>query len=829
MSGKRKQSGLTRRSFLKTTATVTGAAVLASAFGCSSIDTSGNVPAQGEERVAITGCMYGGCASCQAKVIIRDEKVVNIMTDPDEVRGNRPCLRGRSHINRIYGNQRIKYPMKRAGERGEGKWEQITWEEALATIAEKWLGYAKEFGSASIVVDGSGSKGGGYLQSYRINRLRNIMGWTESMPCNDFAMAKGMNKVFGPATNTWGFPPFEIQNLVHSNTLVSWSGNISVASTQDWRWIMEAKEQGTKLVTVDPVYTVLAQKSDLWVRPRPGTDTVLILAIVKYLIDNELYDKEYTTAHTAAPILIHQDTGAYLRMSDIGVAPVEGPINPMTGQPSIIDPPVQWDLSTKGPVPLDTAVEATVTGSFTIAGIKVRTAFDMLVDRVNEFSLERAEEMTEVPVETIIELAKICADTPLYHYIGYGSQAYNNGVQNGHALATLGALTGNIGKLGAGVGNGWHGPTFNLAYSYPTGFGTSLGIPGLALMFDIGETGMLRGKPFPLKSLYLCGSSKVGGWVDTNRVLKDFEHYEFIVCQDIIFCDAASHADILLPASHYFEYEEIFSAGVHTLYNERAIEPLYETKPDGEIACLLGKALGVGEYFDMTDDEFLHLALDSDSMRALDLTVENIKAKKAVRFMPENYIANADGIFPTATGRLEFYVDAPTPRVDYGQTIDADAERLPRWFPPTEAWHENPLTTQYPLVFMSERARARYHTQNFESEWINELEPEPIIRMNPDDAAFRNITEGDYVYVENTRGHAVGRARLSSGIRPGIAIYPKGWQMFQFKTGCWGALHNSEFDLVGCNSSYFDSLCEISPWTGQGGQVAVNPSGEVQS
>jgi anaerobic selenocysteine-containing dehydrogenase len=451
----------------------------------------------------------------------------------------------------------------------------------------------------------------------------------------------------------------------------------------------------------------------------------------------------------------------------------------------------------------------------------------MLVDRVHEFPLDLAQEMTEVPVETIIELAELSADTPLYHYIGYGSQAYNNGVQNGHALATLGALTGNNGKLGAGVGNGWHGPVFNLAYVYPTGFGTSLGIPDIAVFFEIAETGKLRGEDFPMKALYMCGSSKIGGSLDTNRMIKNLDTFEFIVCQDIIFCDAASHADILLPASHYFEYEEIYSAGVYTLYNGRAIEPLYESKPDGEIACELAKGLGVGEYFDMTNDEFLHMALDSDSMRALDLTVENIKAKRAVRFMPEGYIPNADGIFPTSTGRLEFYVENPTPRVNYGQTFDAEAERLPRWFPPTEAWHEHEIMKQYPLVFMSERARNRYHTQNFESQWLQEIEPEPIVRMNPDDAQARNIRESDYVYVENTRGHAVARARISSGIRPGMVIYPKGWQMHQFKSGCWGALHNSEFDPVGCNSSYFDSVCEVTLWTGQGDPAAVNPLKEV--
>lgn len=110
--------------------------------------------------------------------------------------------------------------MRRVGERGSGEWERITWDEAMAAIKEKWDGYIAEFGPQCICVSGSGSKGTGYINSYSINRLTNVTGWTSTASCNDMAMAKGINKVFGPSYNTWGFPYMEFRTGMPSRPWV---------------------------------------------------------------------------------------------------------------------------------------------------------------------------------------------------------------------------------------------------------------------------------------------------------------------------------------------------------------------------------------------------------------------------------------------------------------------------------------------------------------------------------------------------------------------------------------------------------------------------------
>jgi molybdopterin-containing oxidoreductase family molybdopterin binding subunit len=168
--------------------------------------------------------------------------------------------------------------------------------------------------------------------------------------------------------------------------------------------------------------------------------------------------------------------------------------------------------------------------------------------------------------------------------------------------------------------------------------------------------------------------------------------------------------------------------------------------------------------------------------------------------------------FGTPSGRLEFYVEKPHPRNDFGQSWDVDRERLPRWVPPTEAWPDNPLYGKYPLVVITPKSRFRVHGQWFGVPWLRELDPEPIVTMNPQDAGARGIANGDYVEVFNDRGHVVLKAVVSHGVRPGVLSIPKGWQRHQFKAGGYQELTSGSFDPVGVNASFYETLAEVRQW-----------------
>ncbi|MEG1884499.1 MAG: molybdopterin-dependent oxidoreductase, partial [Clostridia bacterium] len=752
----------------------------------------------------------------------RDGRVVSTRTWLENPFRERPCAKGRTNIQRMYNPNRLKYPMKRTGERGENKWERISWDEAISTIADNLKRIMDKYGPQSVMVaTGAGSQSSinGVQNGSLGNRLINVLGWTPVGMCNDDAVAYGMQKSLGGGI--YKFP--SLMASPASKTVIVWSQNVGPAQPQTWKTVMSRKQTGSKIVVVDPQFTTIASKADLWVHPRPGSDPALILSLVQVIISEGLENKQYLLAHTVAPVLIRQDNKRYLRMSDVTGGPRSAANDKasMGGQYCHVsefnpkndvsdDLPMVWDPATNAPVALDAIAAPAMSGSFEVKGIKVKTAFDMLAESLQDYTPEKASSLCDVDAETIKELAHLCVGIPVAHFMGYGSQSYNNGVQVGHALGTLMAVTGDIGIPGGGSSAASE-VEMNNDYFSPTGV-RRIYIPRISL-YDILKTGKYNGEDYPLKALYISGAgAMVGGAPDYNRTREELlSQMEFIFSVDIAFNDAVKYADIILPAAVIYEKADICCAGGFSFrYYDKCVDPLYECKPDGEIVKLLGQALGAGEYFNHTEEEFMEMVLDCDWLRKRGITLPALREKHMLPLAP--VYTCKDGIFESSTKRAEFYVDYPVPRVQYGQDYDFDAEHLPRFFEPYEAWPESDAMKKYPLVLNSTRVHQRFHTQYFDCSWLLETDKEPTVRINPKDAVSRNIKDNAYVEVYNDRGHVVVRALYSEGVKPGCLVYPKGWQESQHKVGHWSELSSSVFDPVGLNNSFFDAAVDVRPW-----------------
>ncbi len=810
---------LTRRGFLKTTGLAAGAAAVAGGAQPVLYALAADQKAdesQSEEKVVPGRCYFGGCFSCNYNVTVRDGRAVKVSPDPDALFGRRPCLKGYSLPQWMYSNDRIKYPMKRAGERGENKWERITWEEAIQTITEKWKGYIEQYGGQSILVS-TGSSGARFSVSGSM-RLDNILQLTNIEMCADWAVYHGLHRVYGnPAPGTMTAPgnePFE-EDIFNTKTVFMWGNNLSEAYPQRWRYLVEAQEKGMRIVSIDPNETTMVARSDEWYTLRPGSDPALMLSMVQEIIAEDLQDVAYLKSDTVGPFLVRDDTKEFLRMSDLGVEPTEGPVNPMTGQPTTIDPPVVWDTSSGKEVSSTEAVDPELVGSWIIEGFKVTTAYSLMVESVQEYKPEAVADIIDMPAEDIRRLARLAVDGPVSHMFGLGSQAYDNGLQFGSALGLLLAVTGMVGKPGAGVQATAFIGLRNAAFLFPTGtFTTS--IPVLQLP-EVIQTGTFKNKDYPpAKSLWIKGSAFVGGRPDKNKIISDvIDKMEFIVCQDVAFTDSAVYADIVLPAAHYYEVEDIYGSTLsyHVQHGPKIVEPAFEAKPDLQIAKLLAEGLGLGQYFEGDDESWLREQLDTPALTAQGITLDALREKKNMRFMPGG-VAYADGVYSTPTGKVEFYCEKPLPRVDLGLELDVAPERLPRFYPPYEAWPETEAMKKYPLILIPEHSRGRFHTGGFDGVWLNEIEPEPIVRMNIDDAKARGIEEGDYVEVYNDRGRGVAKARLCAGKRPGMMTYPKGFQGRQYKSGDLASLCSLRCEPFAVNASFGDTCVEVRKWEG---------------
>lgn len=827
------QVGLTRRSFLKTTGVVAGAAAVGgSATSLTALAenyNSGQAEAEGEQ--IFRGVCRPNCFGfCHVNVHVRDGKVTKTSrAEYNESCYDRICQRGLSHVHRIYDPERLQYPMRRAEgtERGEGKWERVSWDEALTEIAEKIKTIQSEYDESSVAfLTASGNQASGITSAY--GRLQALLNASSIGPCLDMGSYYGMQAVAGlyvsPMMGMQMWEGNEPTDAKNAKTIVVWGANITDAQVQNWHLVKEAMQGGTKLVVIDPVFTQVASKADKWIPIRPGSDTLLKYAIMNIVLEKEAQDIDFLQKHTVAPFLVRSDTGMFVRRSDTGIAPVPtGKMNPTTGKEIVDDP--YMVLSEGNLVAVTEAPMPDIDGTYSLDGVSCRTAYELLKEEILSHSPEEVSKLTEVCVEDIYELADICMDTPVFHYEGYGPQAYNNGAHTTMAGLTLCALLGNLGKPGASYGAFWGIHIGgNAAYTAPNGPSTGFSIPSVDLK-NVVEKKQFAGKSTEIKMLWMYSANPLNTHTDTHAWTDVIiPAMEYVVVADSAMTDSAHYADMVLPIAQWFELEEVANAGqcssLH--HNEKAIDPLYESKPDTQIVTELAEKLGLGTYFTLSNEEILEEAYGTDLAKATGLSMERLRKEKQIRFIPGDaetnpHIAYKDGAFGTASGRFEFYREMPLVRAATTKTPtpeEIERNRMAHWFPPLEAWPENELYSKYPLVLMSERPRYRVHSQWFNTPLLREIDPEPYVKINPVDAESRGIIDGSYVECFNDRGTAVAKAVFSDAIRPGVLLYPKGWQLNQHKSGGWSLLSSTEFDVFAVNNNFMDVLCEIRTWKG---------------
>lgn len=328
MSGmKSSQGGLTRRSFLKTTGTLAGAAVVAGAV-TPSLQAYADEYALGqietEQEQVFCGVCRGNCSgTCKINLHVVDGKIVKTSRRPfnsfPDMSIDRICLRGLSQVYNIYGPNRIQYPMRRVGERGAGEWERITWDEAVDEIAQRWQEIREKYGDQAIAYTrGSGNLGTvSGVASPMFNVFFNKINSTQIKIARDQANTRGINRVMGTLGDWVLNDPSDFKN---AKTLFVWGANITDAQIHDWHFVADAQESGTKLVVIDPVMTQLAAKADVWIPIQPATDAALALSMMYVMVDEDAINKPFMKAHTCAPFLVREDTGKFLRMSILALS-----------------------------------------------------------------------------------------------------------------------------------------------------------------------------------------------------------------------------------------------------------------------------------------------------------------------------------------------------------------------------------------------------------------------------------------------------------------------------------------------------------------------------
>ncbi|MCX6013444.1 MAG: molybdopterin-dependent oxidoreductase [Chloroflexi bacterium] len=230
---------------------------------------------------------------CRVLAHVENNHLTGAEEDPEDPRKNgiypatRGCPKLRAAAEMMYHPMRVKYPLKRAGEKGEGKWQTLTWEQAFDEIAGKIRQLKDQYGAESI----AGVKGTMRTRNF-MPRFFNLLGspncTTQGKICSG-PLGVVSNTMFGwyAGRETYGGVLPKCIFLTGTDPIESWPRTAAI--------IHDSKKAGGKLIVVDPRETWATRQADIWLKIRPGTDTALFLSIINVLIEENLYDKEFVS------------------------------------------------------------------------------------------------------------------------------------------------------------------------------------------------------------------------------------------------------------------------------------------------------------------------------------------------------------------------------------------------------------------------------------------------------------------------------------------------------------------------------------------------------
>lgn len=736
---------LTRREFIQATAVLSGAAGLGLGADGKVLHalTKSLAPMEQAEKIVPALCAGAGCHNrCGLNVFVKDGRVVKLeAADFPDPSVTHACVKGLSTGRWLHHPDRLKYPLKRVGERGSGKWERITWEEALDTIASKIKQARAQYGPLSVWIGTGSSSTAGRLGRDVGGRLTNLMeapnpwGWFSS---GDNAKGAAEALMAGSSISA------DARNIKNYKLYVTFGGNYAESSPRTAKWIQEARETGTQLVYVGPVFNKTAAIADWFVPVNHNADNALALSMMNVIIAKKLYAADHIKKYTSGPLLVRSDNQKYLRESDI----VSGGSDKNY---------VVWDAVKNAPVAMPpgkyeiAGVDPAILGTFTVNGIGCKPAFQLLTDLAAQYPPEKATTITGTPVKTIQDLAVAIATTPATLIdVGTGPGRAYHGTLSSRGPVVLAAITAHVG-LGRASGI-----SARLA---------AIGQPTKAIAKDIFTADFTQGikdGTYTVKVYINTASNKFWSTPNARKTWIEgiLPKLDLFVTYEVFMTWTAQYSDIVLPSSTTtFESWSLDTPTDHLILSQPVIPPMYETKPEYEFWAELGKRLGFSEYFNKTGEQWIEEMLSSGDASIKGITLERLKKEGIVRVNGPATPIIADKPFATSTGRFEIYSELLAPI----------GEALPVYKKTPE---EEKYSSKYSLNLITTRIMYFMQSMFTNVDFLREIVPEPYLEINRQDAEARGIKNGDVVRVFNDRGEFKVKARISEAVGPGTLNVP---------------------------------------------------------
>lgn len=784
-----------------------------------------------ETRIVKT-CCRACIANCGVLATVRNGRVVKLQGNPeDPMSKGRMCAKGLSGIQALYHPNRNKYPLIRAGERGENKWRRASWDEALEYIAKGLMKVREQYGAEAVACS---TGGGGNPEIWSIARFCNIFGtpnWFEPGCAQCYLprvlaytmMYGGVDPSIADSNALELYFPDEtpIKTLVLWGTAPSYSCPASGGGM-----VSDLRAKGVKTVVVDPRMTPDAAKSDVWLPIRPGSDVALMLAWIRYILEHKLFDRDFVRKWTNLPYLVDVESKMLLRAEK-------------SQDPDEPDTFVVWDQKTAGPRPLpypwDDALDPALEGTFTVDGRRCKTGFQLLWERVQAYTLEKAAELCWLDAERIERAIRLFTDnSPSGLAIGVATDQGANSVQAAMAAATIDLLMGNVERPGALLQRFRTSGLFDMP-NYPVPIAARM-LPEEQLKKRLGANehkglhiwfaghpssirdAMITGKPYPVKAWIDRSGNKLGAVADSQSWLPAIENMDLIVHMYTTPTSFSAYADVLLPAEEWLETDMMVET-CNKLFARQAATHLWETMDEtlfwsrlakkcaelGHERCRLafdpefmGKDLA---YWDSMDEFFTHFT------SRIGLTWKQFKEKAPFEYLPRDqwrsyYVyrqtdpkTGKPGGFATPSKKLELYLESMITLSRTGKPFSLyelppasrDYDPLPYYFEPYESpIASTELAKEYPLVLTSGRVPFYHHGTLRNIPWLREIYPAPELWIHPTAAGQCGVADGDWVWVASQRGRTQAIARVTEGINPGTVCMERFWNPEKLNTPTHG-------------------------------------------
>jgi anaerobic selenocysteine-containing dehydrogenase len=703
-----------------------------------------------EPTTVHAACPHDCPDTCAMVVTVADGRATGLRGDPDHpyTRGGL-CVKVNNYLDRVYDQSRVLFPLRRTGPKGSGRFERISWDDALDEIATRFRSISAEYGPEAIMpVSYLGTQGilnglnVGDAFFAQLGATISERTYCDSGSCTAYAMTIGA---------TAGVDP---ESLVHSKFILIWACNVQSTNLHLWPYIVEARKRGAKIVVVDPVRTRTAAAADQHIAIRPGTDTALALAMMNVIITEGLTDEAYVAEHTVGYDELVERVGPHTpewASAETGVpADVVRTLarEYAGGQPSVIR--------------IGVAVERHAGGGQTVRALSCLPA---LVGAWRK------------PGGGILQL-------PLWAFpVNWGAFMHPELLTPGKRIVNqflLGdALTGGLG----------------------------LDPPIKALMVYNSNPVVVC----PDQEKLVSGLAREDLFtVVSEQFLTDTADFADIV---LPATTQLEQDDIMFSWGHLFvtynqrAIDPIGEAVPNTeLFRRLAArmgfdEPLFSRTDDELIA----------EAFDWSHPHMAGITVDSlkeQGWQRLSVPPPDEYAPHAEGNFPTpsgkvEFVSSAaaGGNFVVPLFRQGSNDHQP------GQPVDP----LPHYIPPRESAHTNPeLAARYPLNLLTPKSHAYLNSSFGHQAFQRQVQKEPNVIIHPDDATERGIHDGAAVRVFNDRGEFVVLAKLDDAVLPGVVVCSLGgWRKHSKATATLAAVNSTTFADLGNAPTFSDTLVQV--------------------